>query len=101
MTRHYSIGFERPGEIAVVDLEPAGHYYGGEPYYGFHTSFPARGVQALGIAYPTKEAAWERGVEWARSYEAAAPMANMAEVIGVIETTGGYAPVVNSFHSNT
>jgi hypothetical protein len=102
MTRHYSIGLERPGAIAVLDLTPAGRYYGGEPYYHFHTTLPAGGVRALPeLATDDPEAAFLLGVAYAKEYERNRPMAGMAEVLGVTKVPEGYAPVVNTFYSNT
>ena len=106
--RRWSSGFLRTGHIAVLRVEPLDYYYGGEPRYAFHTSLPGRGVRALVEAWNTPAEAWAAGVEGAERYEAEWPMANMAEVLGVTEIPDDslrglvrWAPVVNSYHSNT
>jgi len=66
--------------------------------YQEHGSFPWYKELA---PKPTKEEAWSLAIRWARNYENADPLGNMANAMGVIQKDGGWSGVVNYFHSNT
>lgn len=92
---------EREQDVSEVSLVPTDRYADGSPVYGFHTSFPTRGVRALPETHATKLAAQAAGLDHVSRYERDNWPGGMGQFIGVVASGGRWAPVVNTYYSNS